>query len=80
MRRKISQREAYRTVKQLRELQKKWDGLARRYTGETPGIHLGSLPNQSSGTQFMVNTARTTGCGVAVKMEGDRLHFYAVRP
>lgn len=80
MRRKISQREAHRNYRRLRELENRLAGLTNRYASDWPGTPIGTLPNQSAAIQFMVNTARALGAGVAVKVDGDVMKFYAVKP
>ena len=82
MRRKISQREAHRTAKQLRDLRKKFSGLTERYTSDWPGTPIGSLTVDRT-VQLIVDTARALGAGVAVRINSNdksTLNFYAVKP
>ena len=77
---KISQREARRLQKRVRELQiiqgKQFDSWSREF----PGIHLGSVTMTTEGSRGEVRkieTARKLGFVVVVATDGDQVRFYA---
>lgn len=80
-RRVISQREARRTAKELRELQEKYDKITSRYRSDFPGVCFWNINGSHLSTVQQIQTVRELGFGVAVRTEGnDKLKLYAVKP
>lgn len=78
MTKKISQREARRTRKELREVESKLAALKRRYVATFPGVYLIGF-QISDIVKAHVSTALQLGYPVGVKLEGNTLELYAIR-
>lgn len=78
MREKISQREARRNLKALREANKQLVQITNRYGSEFPGINFHSVSAHDS-TRDVIALAQRLGFGVACKMDGNVLRYFAVR-
>lgn len=81
MRKKISQRQAKRTERDLRDLMKRMERIFSRWSSDFPGgPHIDNVavtPIELA----IVNTAVACGCVVLVKPDGNngRIKLYAVR-
>jgi hypothetical protein len=80
MSKKISQREARETRKELASLKLVMARVFESYRGDWPGTHLGSQTVHEV-TIARIKTARLLGFAViAVPADGDKLNFYAGKP
>lgn len=79
-RRVISQREARRTEKLLRETQHKHEQLLRRYCSQFPGEHVMQNMVLSDQGKAIADTTVKLGYGLAAKINGNTLDIYAVKP
>lgn len=80
MRKTISQAEARRLKKSVRELVTDRSNLIQRYGNSYPGTVLcgtGALPLDHMAS---ISTAQKLGFAVFAKIDGERLYFYAVKP
>lgn len=78
MSKKISQRQAQRTRKELREVQNKYGQLVNRYSSEYPGVALRNF-TMSEATKASLDVAVSLGHGLAAKVDGDKLVIWALR-
>ena len=79
-RRVISQREARRTARELKELQNKHSQLLRRYSSSYPGTHVLQNVALSDVGKAIADTTVKLGYGLAAKINGNTLDVYAVKP
>jgi hypothetical protein len=79
-RKKISQREAHRLRKQVRELQSRIDALHRAGSTRYPGVHLTSyaIPGIDP-VSGIVETAHRLGFVVVAIPDGGSLSFHAIK-
>lgn len=79
-RRVISQREAWRTARELRKLQEKYDQITSRYRSDFPGPSFWRMPAQEQSTRDQIATVRQLGFGVAARIDQEgALRLYAVK-
>ncbi len=77
MSKKISQREARQTRKELTDLKQKIALMFECYRSDWPGWHIGSQAVHEL-TTARIKTARLLGFAViAVPADGDKINFYA---
>ena len=79
---KISQREAIRLRKQVRELLRQLDGLRRGWARDYPGVHLaiwrkGEILDAAA--VITVRTARRLGHATVLVDNGDELYIFGVK-
>jgi hypothetical protein len=79
MTKKISQREARRLRRELKELREKHRQITDRFASNFPGTFFWRLPVEQRTKEQFITVARL-GFGIAARLESDDLHFYAVKP
>lgn len=80
MRKKISQREARRLLKEVSRLQDRYVKLTNPFwVSGTPGTLISSL-SMSSTHDEKIALVQKLGFMIVVKMDGAYTHFYAVKP
>lgn len=78
---KISQREARRLQKRVRELLEREAGRARIWNKDYPGgVHICTEPRTTEQGQACLLTSAKLGYYVIAKLDGDQILFYAVKP
>jgi len=75
----ISQKEALRLRKRVKQLEDLLQGERRRYSSDWPGgVHVASTFNASESVRTAIGTARVLGHAVVVTVEGGTLKFFAL--
>jgi hypothetical protein len=81
MSKKISQRDARQTRKELSDLKQKMERMFESFRSDWPGVHIGGQSPTHEAVMARIKTARTLGFAViVVPADGDRINFYAGKP
>lgn len=79
MRKRISQREAWRTSKRADEFERKYNALMHSFTGGSyPGVYLKTV-EVGDVTSGVLNTAVRLGHPLAARIAGNKLGLYAIK-